>query len=102
MGYYSSYSITVLDTNGHEAGRSIGEFEDATEEARRDCERTWYGWVSEMTSLSALHPGLVFHVSRHGEDSEDIEDAWFFQGRVRIVRAVVSHGEFTPPETWES
>lgn len=53
----------------------------------------WYGYESDMLSLSNKYPALLFSLRGEGEESGDMWKAWFRNGESLRVNAVVTYPE---------
>lgn len=54
----------------------------------------WYEWKADLTRISAKFPGVLIVLRREGEDSGDIEKAYFLGGKVQVAPAKVTFEKF--------
>jgi hypothetical protein len=95
MGYYTRYTLETSltytscdpDVAWNECKESFGTFDEACK---------WYEWEQDMLKFSALWPGVLFHVHGEGEESGDIWDAYFLNGKRQICKAEVKIPPFDP------
>lgn len=95
MGYRTYHSLTVYDKNMESVDsekfeqelvdEDIGFFED---------EIKWYDHREEMCEYSKRYPDLIFCLHGEGEQSEDLWDEYYVNGRYQAARAVITYPEF--------
>lgn len=102
MGYYSEYSLEVLNTPDPTA---------VIQQLRKECEwaegglndngssrerMTWYDHEDDLRTFSKKHPQLVFKLTGYGEGRGDDWDKYFQDGKMQACRAVVTKPPFDP------
>lgn len=108
MGYYTNYTITAFDYDG-ECKREI-EVIDYHADAKdsqivADLERIasflptrdsckWYEHEEDMIKLSQKHPAILFKLHGAGEETGDIWDKWFLNGKKQICKATIVIPDF--------
>ena len=94
MGYETRYRLTVRD----ETPRPIGTLLSTSEEAEFCLHQTgatsepgnWYKHESEIIAHSLLFPYHVFTLHGEGEESGDIWDKHFKNGKMQVCKAEVA------------
>lgn len=56
----------------------------------------WYDWPEHMLRISKMLPDLLFTLNGEGEESGDIWNAYFLDGKVQYARARVVIPDFDP------
>lgn len=56
----------------------------------------WYDWEEDMSLLSKRFPELLFCLHGEGEGSEDLWDAYFFEGKCQHCPATIHYDDFDP------
>lgn len=56
----------------------------------------WYDFDEDMRRVSAAHPGVLFTLTRNGEDDGDFERVFYRDGKAQTVRGVVHYPDFDP------
>lgn len=88
MGYYTDYRITVkhgsvdMDKLKEEMDQESGyEFEnEGGYIASSDCIK-WYDWTPDMKKVSQKFPEVLIMVEGEGEESGDVWQCYFHNGR---------------------
>ncbi len=98
MGNYSEFEIhtdppacNVLINKGYcvtTDGGGFYEYEDTMK---------WYDWKKDIMAVSKLHPATVWTVQRNGEQTGDMERAYFKNGKHYSEKL-----EYVPPAFDES
>jgi hypothetical protein len=96
MGYYTYYSIHVLDENGSSISkeeemkiikkiRSSNEncFYNFDEEGNSSSSSKWYEWETELTEISKMFPKNILQIYGDGEESDDYWVAYFMYGNIQ-------------------
>jgi hypothetical protein len=88
MGYYSHFEITQPKNPITDTETLFSKLEDISggytfdDEGRgEDCYK-WYDYKKDMQQLSILYPDTIFKVHREGEESGDIEDTYYKNGKL--------------------
>ncbi len=101
MGYYTDFSLKVESPLGSIADRNkieeINKFfkqwkekkgyppfylrDNGTSFSSKDSCK-WYRWKDEMKEISQAFPEFYFHLHGEGEETEDIWDATFKNGKI--------------------
>ena len=86
MGYYTSYSLEILDDPD---GAIMDDLRNSSEWAayalqddgstNESCK--WYEWKEDMTEFSKLYPEALFILRGEGEEIGDIWRAYFKDGK---------------------
>lgn len=103
MGYLTTYDLTVYtpeddgrlqeycgDENFKSIVASILDFTPFY-----DCCK-WYDHESDMKIISKKFPNHVFKLHGEGEESGDIWDKWFMNGKMQICIAKIIIPDFNP------
>lgn len=61
----------------------------------------WYDWEEDMCLLSKRFPELLFCLHGEGESSDDMWDAYFFDGKSQHCPAVITYDDFDPSKLIE-
>jgi len=94
MGYYTRFSLSVISGDDHETDyeKEIGEiseygscFEDTIK---------WYSYQEDMKVLSLRHPNTLFKLSGVGEESGDLWNEYYLNGKFQRCKAIVSYEEY--------
>jgi len=82
MGYYSNYSIIVMESPSNEESKEIineiekesgYHFEDKSGDSARSSDVKWYDYFDDIQRVAKRHPDAIIQVTREGEDREDTE-----------------------------
>lgn len=100
MGYSTNYTVEVTPRHykALEAIIAMSEYGCSWDEQLHSIELTdakWYKWEDHMVAISRANPDHIFHLHGEGEESGDLWEAWFYNGKVEIVNAVI---EFPAPD----
>ena len=115
MGYYTDYTLTAsICTVGADSYTTatiphiaLVSLEDEIEKMNifdggGDIEygyyanAKWYDWEEDMCLLSKRFPELLFCLHGEGESSDDLWDAYFFEGKCQHCPAVITYEDFDP------
>lgn len=116
MGYYTDYALSVFRAENSGDGsikmkdyiptnledqikgeiEKMSVFEDGNIQDAYYVNTTWYDHEQDMRLLSAKFPDMVFWLSGHGDDAEDIWDKYFIGGKMQACYAEIVRGEFDP------
>jgi len=111
MGYYTYYTLDVLDKNKNsiltpeldcELACKMAEIDDGyfgipTNQYDglsfqiADDSMKWYDYDSDMTKLSKQFPDYLFYIHGEGEDREDLWDHYFLNGQDQYCPAEVRY-----------
>ena len=115
MGYYTDYTLTAsICTVGADSYTTatiphitLVSLEDEIEKMNifdggGDIEygyyanAKWYDWEEDMCLLSKRFPELLFCLHGECESSDDLWDAYFFEGKCQYCPAVITYEDFDP------
>lgn len=103
MGYYTYFELYIID-NGSDLSDSdiyadlFNQIPDAdyyldelgeTNEAGK-----WYSHSKDMAEFSKLHPDVLFKMSGEGEETGDIWDEYYRNGKRQLCMATLSFDPF--------
>ena len=94
MGYYTYYTltttpeedfliITLFRSDCERAEYAISQTGNALERCK------WYEWEEDLRAFSVKHPDVLFKLHGEGEESEDIWDAYFQNGKMQLCKAQI-------------
>ena len=101
MGYYTRYELSICDKSGNDTSEEINE--DVISGlgleyvlGGDDCK--WYNHEEDMIKVSLLLKDKLLKLHGVGEESGDIWDKYFLNGKMQVKRAEVK----IPPydSTW--
>jgi hypothetical protein len=106
MGYLTRHSLRILDENGEEESAEIStkiikeliefyELEYALSEngeAGESCK--WYSHHQDMLLFSKKFPDVVFELHGEGEETGDLWNEYFKNGKSQIERAKIVIGTY--------
>lgn len=115
MGYYTDYTLTAsICTVGADSYTTatiphvtLVSLEDEIEkmnifDSGGDIEygyyanAKWYEWEEDMCLLSKRFPEILFCLHGEGGSSDDLWDAYFFEGKCQHCPAVITYEDFDP------
>lgn len=117
MGYYTGYTLTATACKAAGGRYSVSKLTADQMDALCDAIRAlqvfddpdgfdlefgiysfdkWYSWERDMCDLSAGFPGVLFTLHGEGESSDDLWDAYFFEGRTQFCPAKITYDDFDP------
>lgn len=98
MGYYTRYELSVINGDNNLI-TELREFsEDANYaindngESEDSCK--WYKCQEDLKKFSSMHPSTLFKLSGEGEESGDIWNAYFKDGKMQMCKAKIVFDEF--------
>jgi hypothetical protein len=96
MGYYTQYSITSLTAGVDEeqAEQMVLEIIEETYGNPFEDECKWYDHDDDMKKVSLKYPEIIFKLHGEGEESGDIWDKYYKNGKVQKAAAKISYDEF--------
>ena len=100
MGYYTSHELDVVEGDYSLIVKLRDECEDA--QYALDCNGDtyqsckWYGHETDMKRFSEKHPEALFKLSGEGEESGDIWDEYYRDGKVQVCKARIVKPVFNP------
>jgi hypothetical protein len=114
MGYYTQYKLTVYapeDDGSLQALQESVDFIDEINESHAaiiagiagydylfDNSCKWYEHEEDMIAYSKKHPDLVFKLHGEGEESGDIWQKWFVNGKMQTCHAKIVFDPFDPTQ----
>ena len=99
MGYRSYYTLTVHSDNKDEIIKQLREENEEAADAFGDdgCpedETKWYESDEDMKAFSLKHPGVLFEMSRGGEERDDNSITYYKDGKMQCCGATITYDEF--------
>ena len=112
MGYYTDYELTMsfctvgmchyttstipdaLDKSLSEEIEKMKVFEYGDVDLGYYASAKWYDWEKDMILLSKRFPGVLFCLHGEGDSSDDMWNAYFFEGGFQFCPAVITYDEF--------
>jgi len=91
MGYYTVHKLEIIEGNDYitDYEKEIGELSDYEDSTFEDSIK-WYDHKEHMLSYSKLHPKTLFKLSGEGEESGDLWQEYYLNGKMqRIVGRIV-------------
>lgn len=96
MGYKTRFKLTALTNRNysqHDYLKVLAEIDprefspeaDSFEESRK-----WYNYKDDMRKLSLAFPNTYFLLYGTGEEQGDVWKAYFYNGKVQIIKATLS------------
>lgn len=113
MGYMTGYSLTVCSARKNSAGLfeqlpkmtleavadevdRMNVFEEGDAHNGWFAWTTWYDWEEDMILLSRKFNDVLFMLHGDGEDSEDLWDAYFLDGKIQVCPGRIVYDDFDP------
>lgn len=96
MGYYTDFKLTILNNDEDVLGL-IEELEEVSTYPWSDLSlygAKWYGWEVDMRLISKKFPSVLFKLSGEGEETGDIWEAYFKDGKMQLCKAVITFEPF--------
>lgn len=99
MGYYSYFTMSVIEGATHDEGLEIiNEFREENEYANLalgedgypDGHMKWYDHEEELKEFSKKHPDKLFQLSVEGEENGDMSEKYFKNGKMQVCKAEIS------------
>lgn len=102
MGYTTTFSLKIEPSNQwteiYEAVKikfdgfdyAIDQHGDAADSCK------WYEHEEEMREISRLYPDVLFHLSGEGEESGDIWEKHFLNGKMQACKAQIVIPPYDP------
>lgn len=86
MGYYTWYTLDILEDPDNQEDEFYEEFDEKTGllfdfSNYNGTEAKWYNWESDMKELSKKFPKMLFRLEGTGEEQFDVWDCHFCNGR---------------------
>lgn len=98
MGYYTSYSLDIVEGD-HELIKELVETNehaayaiDVTGDTESECK--WYSCEEDLKDFSAKHPDALFKLRGEGEESGDIWEAYFKNGKMQMCPAKIVFDDY--------
>ena len=88
MGYYTHYSIHIQNYySDQEPEEFVAENTDYGNPFGDECK--WYDHEEDMIKISKKYPEMVFHLHGEGEETGDIWDKHFKNGKMQVCKAKI-------------
>lgn len=98
MGYYTSYTLCVLNGNENIISKLREENEDAMyaidENGVSLCMAKWYKHEEALKSFSKRNPDILFKIEGEGEENGDLWVKYIKNGKVQVCYAKISFDEY--------
>ena len=102
MGYYTTYSLRIIETTEENNWEIIPKFRkeyDSAKYAINDMgdalgETKWYDSTIDLINFSEKHPTILFCLDGTGEESEDIWRLYVKNGKSQYIKAELVFEEF--------
>jgi len=98
MGYYTIYTLCVLNGNENIISKLREENEDAMyaidENGVGRCMAKWYKHEEELKSFSKRNPDILFKLEGEGEENGNLWVKYIKNGKVQVCYAKISFDEY--------
>ena len=89
MGYFTNHKLNIVTGNDN-----VTNYEKEISELAQydDCFNTsirWYNCENDIKKYSLKHPDTVFEIIGSGQDIEDLWKAYFKNGKMEKIKAVI-------------
>lgn len=94
MGYSTNYELT-MEPWRKEIDEAISQEKDmdyAVGEYKQECK--WYDHDKDMISFSKRFPDVLFTLEGQGEESGDLWNTYYKNGRMQHCTAIITYEEF--------
>ena len=97
MGYCTRYELECCNyETGHWVDSAwLEEYLCENCYASFEDERTWYSHVEDMKSVSLLHPDILMKLSGEGEESGDLWESYFLNGKTQLCKSIITYPPFS-------
>ncbi len=98
MGYITSYRLQVIEGDPDLIRQFVDECEnanyaiDADGNAQESCK--WYKSEEDMKAFSKKHPEALFRLDGEGEDSDDLWQQYWRNGKCQNIPAEITYAPF--------
>lgn len=105
MGYYTYHNLYIIDNPTDLSDSAIiAHLRDYADDARYALEEDgqgydsckWYSHDEDMRDFSRLHPDVLFELDGEGDESGDIWQAYFQNGKAQYCQAKVTFEKYDP------
>lgn len=115
MGYYTDYTLTASICTVSKDSYTVANVPHITAVSLEDeiekmnvfdsggdldygyyANAKWYDWEEDMCLLSKRFPEILFCLHGDGEESDDLWDAYFLDGKCQHCPAVITYDDFDP------
>ena len=98
MCYYTDFYLSIENSYFEDIDAIVEELKEITSyqwdnSLELECVE-WNDWVNDMSSISSLHPNLVFRLEGQGEDPDDRWVTSFKNGKMQFAEAVITFKAF--------
>lgn len=107
MGYQTSHELLVLKRDNQKLVpfdsmdiiAELREFSEEADYALDDSGETnesckWYDHEKELREFSTRYPDLIFKLHGEGEESGDLWDEWYKDGKMQKCKAIITYPDF--------
>jgi hypothetical protein len=93
MGYYTYYTISI---DGYTGELPEEEFVSEQLEYGNPFEESckWYDNETDMKKISEKYPEMVFHLHGDGEETGDLWDKHFKNGKMQLCKGKITYDEY--------
>lgn len=105
MGYYSDYEVNEYDVDSD-------SFDDLSSDVMEfvasfpydnliysiENNSKWYDYHDDMKEISLKFGDKIFHVKRSGEESLDIEDSYYSNGKMVSYVPKITYEKYNPED----
>ena len=104
MGYYTAFTLSIENKGNF-------DLKDLVKKLKEDCEHAqsafdddgndsddikWYEHVEDLCAFSLKHPEVVFKLHGEGEETGDLWDKYFQNGKYQLCLAEIIYPPFDP------
>lgn len=96
MGYYTDFKLTI-ESGHHVTDELVETLEEITSYDWSDdltINGKWYPYEVDMKLISQKFPHMLFKLEGDGEESGDVWEAYFKNGKMQMCRAKITFDEF--------
>ncbi len=102
MGYYTRFSLKVHSDHDVDIIADLRKDEDSYAHHAFDAagqvndEHKWYDHEDDMKQFSKKYPDVLFELHGEGEETGDIWNKYFMNGKMQKSKAKITFDEFNP------
>ena len=97
MGYYTNYTLSVGANNRineSEVEEQLKEISGVPIRIGDNGSCKWYSHEYHMKELSKIYPEITFLLEGEGEDSDDLWQKYFKDGKMQVCKAEIVFPKF--------